>query len=102
MVFRPIAETLSHWNNEAEELGVWITPPDGWEVQQHYLTSPLPAEPVSGETRTVEVEIRAPESAGPGTTTIPAYALYYVCEDVDGLCMYRRQDVELQVVVVQY
>ena len=102
IVFRPIAERRSHWNNEAEELGFWIKPPEGWQVEQHYLTSPLPSVPVSEETRTLEVEIRAPENAEAGTTTIPAYALYYVCEDVDGLCMYRRQDVELPVVVVQY
>jgi hypothetical protein len=31
---------------------------------------------------------------------IPGYALYYVCEDVEGLCLYRRQDLELQFTVV--
>ena len=29
--------------------------------------------------------------------TVPAYALYYVCEDIDGTCLYRRQDVSLEV-----
>ena len=99
VVFQPVRESLSHWNNEAEELGIWIDPPRGWEVERHYLTLPLPAEVVSQETRIVEVEVRAPERSGSGTTTIRAYALYYVCEDVDGLCMYRRQDLELQVSV---
>jgi hypothetical protein len=44
----------------------------------------------------VELELRAPEGAGPGVVQIPAYALYYVCEDVNGVCMYRRQDVTLR------
>jgi len=99
VVFRPVEENLSHWNNEAEELGLWIDPPRGWEVERHYLTLPLPPQATSQETRILEVEVRAPERRGSGVTTIPAYALYYVCEDVDGLCMYRRQDLELQVSV---
>jgi tetratricopeptide (TPR) repeat protein len=97
VVFQPVEENLSHWNNEAEELGLWLDPPRGWEVEQHYLTHPLPAEPTSGEPRIVEVEVRAPDRSGSGPITLPAYALYYVCEDVDGLCLYRRQDLELQV-----
>ena len=59
------------------------------------LTHPLPPELVSPEDRIIEVEGRAPERSLRRTAPIPAYALYYVCEDVNGLCMYRRQDVEL-------
>ena len=25
------------------------------------------------------------------------YAIYWVCEDVNGVCMYRRQDLEVEV-----
>jgi len=99
IVFRPVEENLSHWNNEAEELAFWIDPPRGWEVERRYLTLPLPPEVVSQEARVLEVEVRAPERSRSGSVTIPAYALYYVCEDVNGVCMYRRQDVELQVAV---
>jgi hypothetical protein len=49
---------------------------------------------VSLETRVIEAEVRAPEELGRGPVTIPGYALYYVCEDVNGVCMYRRQDVQ--------
>ena len=45
----------------------------------------------------IEAEIRAPQELGPGPITIPGYALYYVCEDVNGICMYRRQDLEVEV-----
>ena len=33
--------------------------------------------------------------------TIPAYTLYYVCEDVGGACLYRRQDLAIEVNVVE-
>ena len=26
---------------------------------------------------------------------VSAYSLYYVCEDVDGVCLYRRQDLNV-------
>ncbi|MDH3222518.1 MAG: hypothetical protein OEO23_02290, partial [Gemmatimonadota bacterium] len=95
LVFRPIAEKKAHWNNEAEEMVLWVDPPRGWDVESHMLTHPLPPEVVSQEERIIEVELRAPERSLRRTATIPAYALYYVCEDVNGICMYRRQDVEL-------
>ena len=66
-------------------------------MESRYSTLPIPPEPVTQETRTLEVELRAPEGIRAGRVTFPAYALYYVCEDVNGVCMYRRQDVELSV-----
>ena len=96
LVFRPITANKAHWNNEAEEMVLWVDPPRGWEAESRMLTHPLPPELVSQEERIIEVEVRAPErSLLRRSATIPAYALYYVCEDVNGLCMYRRQDVEL-------
>jgi hypothetical protein len=49
-----------------------------------------------GGTRRVEFELRVPEAAATGSVSIPAYALYYVCEDVDGTCVYRRQDFTIE------
>ena len=34
-----------------------------------------------------------------GDAKLKCYALYYVCEDVNGICLYRRQDVSLVVEV---
>jgi len=95
--FRPIERTKAHWNNEAEEMVVWLDPPEGWEVETRMFSHPLPPEIVSLETRVIEAEIRAPEELGRGPVLIPGYALYYVCEDVNGICMYRRQDLEVVV-----
>ncbi len=95
--FRPIQRTKAHWNNEAEEMIVWLDPPEGWEVETRMYSYPLPPEVVSLETRVIEAEIRAPEELGRRPISIPGYALYYVCEDVNGICMYRRQDLEVEV-----
>jgi hypothetical protein len=97
LVFEPIERTEAHWNNEAEEMVLWVDPPDGWQVDSRAFTYPLPPEPVTKEPRTIEIEVRTPEQARSGSVRIPAYALYYVCEDVNGICMYRRQDLDLTV-----
>ena len=50
------------------------------------VTVANPPEPVSTETRTVELEIKAPDAAT-GRYRLPGYALYYVCEDANGTCL---------------
>ena len=78
---------------------VWVDPPEGWAADGRAFTHPIPPEVATKETRTIEVEVRAPESPDGDEVTIPAYALYYVCEDINGVCMYRRQDLELTLLV---
>ena len=99
VIFRPIVERLAHWNNEADDMVVWVNPPPGWDVDSQMSIHPVPPTAVSQETRTVEVELRPGASAAAGDASIPGYALYYVCEDVNGICMYRRHDLELKVSV---
>jgi len=98
LVFRPNREVKAHWNNEVEGLVLWVDPVGGWEVDQSYWTVANPPEVVSQEARVIEFEVRSPEKPG-SSMTLPAYALYYVCEDVDGTCLFRRQDIPLQVQV---
>ena len=99
VIFEPIVDRLAHWNNEAEDMVLWVDPPPGWEIDNRMNIHPLPGSVVSQETRTMEVELLPDEDVEPGSVTIPAYALYYVCEDVNGICMYRRQDLALTVAV---
>lgn len=96
---RPNAENDAHWNNEVDDTELWVEPPDGWAAGRRLHTVERPARMVSSETRTVEIELRAPPDAEPGTAEIPAYALYYVCEDVNGICVYRRKDLRIRVPV---
>ncbi len=96
---RPESDREAHWNNEAEDLQVWINPPPRWLADQRSLSVPNPAEAVSLEPRRVELEIKAPQATG--RTRIPAYALFYVCEGVDGLCLYRRKDLSVEIEVTE-
>lgn len=97
LAFRPNLQKKAHWNNEVEDLVLWVDPPSGWEVSSRYLSFPNPKTVVSQETRNIEFELKCPATARPGPVRFPAYALYYVCEDVNGTCLYRRQDVVLEV-----
>lgn len=99
LAFRPNLQRKAHWNNEAEDLAFWVDPPPDWQVSSRYLSVPNPTAVVSQETRNIEFELKCPEKARAGAVTIPTYALYYVCEDVNGTCLYRRQDVVVEVQV---
>ena len=99
LVFRPNDDKKAHWNNEAGESILWINPPPGWKVDSRLKKLPNDPKAVSREPRTAEVEVQCPKSTNPGTIKIPAYALYYVCEDADGKCLYRRQGVSISLKV---
>ena len=89
--FEPNQELLAHWNNEAGNMMVWVDAPAGVTVDPQLTRFPVPPETVSREIRTVEFELSSPQASS-GRKGIDAYALYYVCEDVNGTCLFRRQD----------
>jgi len=97
MIFTPNRAVEGHWNNEVEPMEVWVDPPEGWQVDQRRLTAPMGEGATSEETRALEFEIRAPEGWGGEPQPIPAYALYYACEGVDGVCLYLRRDLNIVV-----
>ncbi|MGH9340402.1 MAG: hypothetical protein ACRD1R_12635 [Acidobacteriota bacterium] len=94
LIFNPDLTQKAHWNNEVDNMAVWVDPPAGWEVDAQLLSVQSPPQPVSQEERRAEFEIRGPAGA---SAVVPAYALYYVCEAVDGTCLYRRQDIQLRI-----
>jgi tetratricopeptide (TPR) repeat protein len=87
----------AHWNNEADPLQVWVDVPKGWHISQqaHEIAGPE-NQPTSSETRRIDFEIQAP-AAATGTIRLPAYALYFVCEDETGSCQYLRHDIEIKI-----
>lgn len=97
--FTPNSSLKAHWNNEGGGLTVWIDPPVGWSASPRTLSVVEADQAVSQAPRSVELDLIPPEGAPPGTTTIPGFALYYVCEDVSGVCLYRRRDLELSVTI---
>lgn len=99
VIFRPNPATKAHWNNEAEGLVFWLQPQNDLNVERGYISLQNPAQEVSQETREVEFEVRCPPDTKPGILKLVGYALYYGCEDVNGTCLYRRQDVAINVTV---
>ena len=97
VTLRPNLDIKAHWNNEAGDTALWINLPEKWNVERRYLTVPNPTTDVSLEARHFEFEVRVPQDAVPGPASLSAYALYYVCEDVNGVCMYRRQNIPLNI-----
>lgn len=99
VVFRTNEAIKAHWNNEAEDLVFWIDPPEGWAADGQYHRFPNPREPVDTAERRIEFELKSPANGVAGAVTIPGYALYYACEDVNGVCVYRRQEIPVTVEV---
>jgi len=99
VAFRPNPKNKAHWNNEATGLVLWLNPPAGWVVESRAISLQNPAQATSREVRNIEFEIKSPAEAKSERVEIPGYALYYVCEDVNGMCLYRRKDVSLRVTV---
>lgn len=95
---RPNTTLKAHWNNEVEPLRLWVDPPEGFEVQPRLVVAPQGDQPETTEVRRLEFEVRATAKT-PGTFTLNAYTLYYVCEDAGGTCLFLRQDIPVTVVV---
>ena len=92
ITFRVNERTRPYWNNEADDLAMWVDLPDGLTLGEGKLFHDNPQEPETQEDRAVEFEIAVDKNAKPATIKIPAYALYYVCENKGGKCHYVRQD----------
>lgn len=93
--FCPREEIKAHWNNEVDGLEVWLNEGEGCQLDSSYRSLPNPPQVVSLEERKAEFEIHCGEDAAAGPRILDGYALYYVCEDVRGTCLYRRQDFQV-------
>ncbi len=100
VTFLPNAIRKAHWNNESTPLRIWIDPPEGWRVSNRLLSAPQGDRPETNEVRRLDFEVEVPSTAS-GVTRIPAFALYNVCEDLGGVCLFLRQDLVIEVEVMQ-
>ncbi len=91
--FRP--SNRAHWNNESEAVQVWVEQPDGWQIDKNLFELDQAKEPESTESRKMEFEVKLPAIAR--AATLKGYALYYVCEEQGGQCLYLRQDSEIPI-----
>jgi len=92
IVFR-LADKKAVWNNEAENLYVWLTLPTNVRAIQAQWTYKNPPIPESNERRTVDIELNIPNKMKQAVYELPGYALYYVCEKAGDQCQYLRQDI---------
>ena len=94
------ANQQAHWNNEAEPLRLWLDLPEGWQATERLLTARVEPHAVSAEVRRLECEIKAPASAT-GKLRLSAYALYHVCDEAGGQCLFLRLDIPVELSVVE-
>lgn len=92
-------QARTRWNNKGQEIMLWLELPTGWEAESRLLRLPNPAAPVSAEPRRFEVEVCSPGDSVPGPVTLSAYVLYTICENISGVCLYRRQDLVFHLTV---
>ncbi len=88
-----LADKKAVWNNEAEDLYVWFTLPNGVSVSEAQWTYSNPQMPESSEQRTVDIELALSSKMKEAVFMMPGYALYYVCEKTGDQCQYLRQDI---------
>ncbi len=97
VTFRLDEKTHPLWNNEASGLSLWVRLPDACRLDEGEFEHRQPREPETREVRTLEFEAGVAADAKEGEIVVPAYALYDVCLDEDGVCYRYRQDFEITV-----
>ncbi len=87
----------AHWNNEAEPTIVWLDADaaHGRLDRQLLESTSRPTAAVSDELRSFTAELELAD--GVDTAVVRGYALTYVCEDVDGTCLFVRRDFAVEV-----
>lgn len=70
--------------------------PPGWQIDQGHQLLPTGPADIGDEIRHVESELVVPTDASTGAV-ISGHLLYYVCEGSTGVCLYRRQDLQIPV-----
>jgi len=96
LILRPNRAVKAHWNNEADGVVVWLYQPKGWKLGRQRFEIPNDSGETSDKPRTVEFELKLERDVKAAAAQLTGYALYYACEDVDGVCVFRRQDFKVE------
>ncbi len=98
--FRLDEKARPYWNNEAGDgLAFWVDLPAVFELGEGESKYVKPTEAETRETRVLEFELTVSHKLPAGEVELSAYALYYVCENKGGKCLYLRQDFSVKFVV---
>ena len=98
--FRLDAKSQPYWNNEAGDgVAVWVDVPGVFTLCEAESKYSNPGEAETRETRVLEFELTVSDKLPAGEVELPAYTLYYVCENKGGKCLYLRQDFNVKFVI---
>jgi len=89
----------AYWNNEADPIAVHVKPPAGVTFAEGTFSYPVPERAETREPRILEFELAIGRDAEPGAHSVPGYALYNVCKDEGGVCLFLRRDFATTVTV---
>ncbi|MCP3917553.1 MAG: hypothetical protein GY711_18570 [bacterium] len=98
VALRPDVKRDVHYSNEAGPVQVWVEVPEEWRIDRNLFTvAGPPNTESSSDVRRFDFEVVPPLGPPPVGVKLKAFALYYVCDGEDGLCVYRRQDFEIPI-----
>lgn len=100
LLLTPDAKQKAHWNNESNGVTCWVdTGDEKVEINPPLIQLTNPTDTaVSTEQREIEFELVVPTSRSTDQPiSVPGYLLYYVCEDVDGVCYFLRRDFKITI-----
>ena len=95
VTFRLNEALKAHWNNEGDPLTLSVKLPESVLLIEGGFQGQRLKEATSLEVRVLEFEATVAANAPSGPLEIPGYALYDVCEEVNGTCLHRRQDLKI-------
>ena len=72
---------------------VWIDESESGRVSQHLIEIPNATDATSNEPRTIEIEFQTNKDAMAGK--VSGFALFNVCREDDGQCLFRRLNFEI-------
>ncbi len=98
--FRLDEKSRPYWNNEAGDgVAIWVDVPGVFTLGEGESKYSNPAKAETRETRVLEFELTVGDKLPAGEVELAAYALYYICENKGGKCLYLRQDFSVKFVV---
>ena len=105
--FRLNEKSRPYWNNEAGDgVTIWVDVPGVFTLGEGeskysnpYQGVLAPGKAETRETRVLEFELTVSDKLPAGEVELAAYALYYICENKGGKCLYVRQDFNVKFVV---
>ncbi len=78
---------------------IWVDVPGVFTLGEGESKYSNSGEAETQETRVLEFELTVSDKLPAGEVELPAYALYYICENKGGKCLYLRQDFNVKFAV---